>query len=119
MRNQRITAARSVADRLFEFEKALDDAFALGSHLSSRIVTARIEARLSAVLGQDAIDGVVRTLMLMADARRELIGTHHHLKALADEIGLREVSWGDLGKGPTGAVETDLENENRRLQIVA
>jgi hypothetical protein len=103
MRNERIAAAQSVADCLFEFEKALDEAFALGSALSSRIVTARLEARLSAVLGQDAIEGSVRTLALLGDARRELVGTHRHLKSCADQIGLREVSFGDLLKPPKAA----------------
>ena len=105
MRKERLTAAQSVADCLFDFEKALDDAFALGSNLSSRIVTARLEARVSAVLGQDAIDGAVRTLTLLAQARRELVDTHHHLKGFADQIGLREVAWGDLVKPPKAELE--------------
>lgn len=114
MRKERLQAARSVADTLFDFEKALDDAFALGSTLSSRIVTARMEAHISAVLGQDAIEGAVRTLSLLADARRELVGTHHHLKAFADDIGLREVAWGDLVKPPSAELP-----EARRLKSVA
>jgi hypothetical protein len=100
MRKERLAAAQSVADRLFAFEKAMDDAFALGSDLSSRIVLARQEAGLSAVFGQDAIDGVVRTLTALAGARREMVGTHHDLKAWADDIGLKEVGWGDLVKPP-------------------
>ena len=100
MRKERMAAAQSVAERLFALEKALDDTIALGSDLSSRIVTARQEARLSAVFGQDAIDGVVRTLSALAGARRELVGTHHDLKSWADDIGLREVGWGDLVKPP-------------------
>jgi len=109
-----MAAAKSVADCLFEFENALDEALALGSALSSRIVTARLEARLSAVLGQDAIEGAVRTLSLLGDARRELVGTHHHLKACADKIGLREVSFGDLLKPPSASA-----SEPPRLQSVA
>jgi hypothetical protein len=100
MRKERMAAAQSVADRLLAFEKALDDTIALGSDLSARIVTARQEARLSAVFGQDAIDGVMRTLTALAGARRELVGTHHDLKSWADDIGLRQVGWGDLVKPP-------------------
>lgn len=109
-----MAAAKSVADCLIEFENALDEAFALGSALSSRIVTARLEARLSAVIGQDAIEGAVRTLALLGDARRELVGTHHHLKTCADQIGLREVSFGDLLKPPSAAA-----SGTPRLQRVA
>lgn len=106
MRKERLTAAQSVADSLFEFEKSLDLTLSLGSALSSRIVSARLEARLSAVLGQDAIEGVIKSLSLLAGARRELVGTHHQLKAVADGIGLREVAWGDLVKPPEAALAT-------------
>jgi hypothetical protein len=114
MRNERMAAARSVADCLNAFENALDEAVALGSALSSQIVRARLEARLSAVIGQDAIEGALRTLTLLGDARRELVGTHHHLKSCADQIGLREVSFGDLLKPPSSAAP-----EAPRLQRVA
>ena len=118
MRKERMEAAQSVADSLFAFEKALDDALALGSGLSARIVLARQEARLSAVFGQDAIDGVVRTLTAIAGARRELVGTHHHLKSWANDIGLREVAWGDLVKPPT--TQDDVpERQVARLKSVA
>ena len=105
MRKERLQAARSVADCLFDFEKALDDALARGSALSSRIVGARMEAHVSAVLGQEAIEGAVRTLTLLASARRELVGTHHQLKHFADQIGLREVAWGDLVKPPAAEMK--------------
>ena len=114
MRKERMAAAQSVADRLFALEKALDDAIALGSDLSSRIVTARQEARLSAVYGQDAIDGVVRTLSALAGARRELVGTHHELKNWADDIGLKQVGWGDLVKPPAAELPSTPD-----LRIVA
>jgi hypothetical protein len=100
MLNQRLTAARAVADDLFKFENAIDDAIALGAQLSSQMVTARLGANLSAVVGQDAIDGVLRTLTTIANARRELVETHHHLKTVADDIGLRTVAFGDAVKPP-------------------
>ncbi len=119
MRKQRLAAAQSVADRLFAFEKAMDDAFSLGSDLSSRIVLARQEAGLSAVFGQDAIDGVVRTLTALAGARREMVGTHHELKAWADGIGLREVGWGDLVKPPKAELTEAEPPVEPRLRAVA
>lgn len=119
MRKQRLAAAQSVADRLFAFEKAMDDAFSLGSDLSSRIVLARQEAGLSAVFGQDAIDGIVRTLTALAGARREMVGTHHELKAWADDIGLREVGWGDLVKPPKADMTEARPPLEPRLRAVA
>lgn len=119
MPKQRLVAARSVADKLFAFEKALDDAFALGSDLSARIVLARQEAQLSAVFGQEAIDGVVRTLSALAGARRELVGTHHELKSWADDIGLKEVSWGDLVKPPKAELPEGQSPAEPHLRVVA
>jgi hypothetical protein len=119
MRKQRMAAAQTVADRLFAFEKALDDTLALGSELSSRIVLARQEAGLSAVFGQDAIDGVVRTLGALAGARRELVGTHHELKAWADDIGLKEVGWGDLVKPPKAEAALKDGPAEPHLRVVA
>lgn len=114
MLNKRHNAAKAVAEDLYKFEKALDDAFALGAQLSSRMVTARMEARLSAVIGQDALEGMVRTLSMMANARRELVETHHQLKSVADDIGVRTVGWGDFVKPP----EEDSVDP-RKLQVVA
>ncbi len=107
MLNQRLSAAKSVATDLFTFETALDQAIVAGSKLSSQIIGARFDANLSAVLGQDAIEGVMRTLTTIAAARRELIETHHRLKDVADEIGLRTVSFGDGLKGPASAVHQE------------
>ena len=119
MRKERLRAAHSVADRLFAVEAALDNAFALTSDLSSRIVTARQEAGLSAVVGQDAIDGVVRTLSALAGARRELVGTHHELKSCADDIGLKETAWGDLVKPPKAGLEPMAAPMKPDLRAVA
>jgi hypothetical protein len=113
-----MAAAQSVADCLFAFEKALDDALALGSGLSARIVLARQEANLSAVYGQDAIDGVMRTLSAMAGARRELVDTHHRLNNWANDIGLREVGWGDLVKPPISKEEAPGSGA-ARFKVVA
>jgi hypothetical protein len=114
MLNQRLTAARSVAEDLFKFEAAVDDAISLGSQLSSCLMTARRDAKLSAVIGQDALDGVIRTLSTIVAARRELIEAHHQLKTVADEIGLRSVAFGDNLKPP--AISAPAEN---KLKAVA
>jgi hypothetical protein len=101
MLNQRLAAARSVSADLHKFEAALDEAIALGAQLSARMVTARMEAKLSAVLGQEALDGVVRSVSTMVNARRELVEAHNHLANVKDEIGLRTVAMGDLMKPPS------------------
>jgi hypothetical protein len=109
MLNQRMNAARAVAEELFKFEKAVDDAISMGSLLSSRLVTVRSEAKLSAVIGQDALDGVIRSLSTIVAARRELVEAHHHLKTVADDIGLRTVSFGQMKPFDGGLVEAKLK----------
>jgi hypothetical protein len=113
MLNQRLTAARAVAGDLLKFEKALDEAISSGSLLSSCLVTARMDAKLSAVIGQDALDGVIRSLSTIVAARSELVAAHHHLKTVADEIGLRTISFGEV-KPPASA---SIGNENRVFAV--
>lgn len=70
--------------------------------------------RARAWYGQDAIDGVMRTLSALVTARRELVGTHHELKTWADDIGLKQVGWGDLVKPPAAELPSTPD-----LRIVA
>jgi hypothetical protein len=100
MLNQRLSAARAVAHELHQFEAAMDQAISLGSLLSSRMVTARMEANISAVVGQDALNGVIRSLSTIVAARGELVEAHHLLKSAADSIGLRTIAFGDGLKPP-------------------
>lgn len=111
MFKQRRAAAMKVAESLFAAEEAIDAALACVAELNGTLVTARIEAKLSAVVGQDAFEGAASAFAALARARCDIVETHNRLSETKVQVGLREVSIGDVGKPPMAA--------RHQLQIVA
>jgi hypothetical protein len=95
MLKERREAAQKVADRLFAVEAAIDVALAAAAELNAAIPSARAEARISAVVGQDAIDRAAESFAFLVQARRHMVEAHHCLEETRIQIGLREVSVGD------------------------
>ncbi|MGA9581971.1 MAG: hypothetical protein WBR13_08395 [Allosphingosinicella sp.] len=100
MLKQRRDAAMKVAESLFAAEEALDIALARAADLNSAIVSARTEAKLSALLGQDAIESAASTFAALVRARCDIVETHKRLDDAKTQIGLRTVSVGDAGPKP-------------------
>jgi len=98
MLKKRRDAAMKVAERLFAAEDAIDIALARAAELNGTFVTARTEAHLSAVVGQDAFESVASAFAALARARSEIVEAHKRLSETQVQIGLRTVSFGDLGK---------------------
>jgi len=102
MPKHRQEVARSVAERLFAAEEALDVAAARIAELNAVLPLARLDARVAAMVGQDAITNSASAVMLVAQTRAHIVATHASLKQAGDSIGLREMAYGDLLK-PTDA----------------
>lgn len=98
MRAQRQTIAHNVAQRLFAAEEAIDLALARIAELNAALPLARLDARLAASIGQDAITSSASAMVLVAETREKIVTTHANLKRASDDIGLAEVSYGDLLK---------------------
>lgn len=98
MRAQRQAIARTVAQRLFAAEEALDLAAARIAELNAALPLARLDARLAATIGQEAVQSSASAMILVAKTRGEIVATHTHLKKASEDIGLKEVSYGDLLK---------------------
>lgn len=105
MRNERIAAARQVAERLFEAEAALDVAIARAAELAAAIPNARREANLAACVGQEAFVCAANMLPKLAEAREELLTAHEHLDETKTQIGLRLTAFGSSGGKPQGEGE--------------
>lgn len=116
MLKERRDAARKVAENLFALEEALDVALSQAGNLSATLPAARAAARVSAVVGQEAMDSAAEALMLLVKARAKVVEAHHHLQDTRCQLGLREVSVGDLLPKPPAAIATD---ERVDLRIVA
>lgn len=95
MLKNRQQAAQKVADRLFAVENAIDVAVRSAAELTAVMPEARSDANLSAVVGQDALDQAAEAFVLLVQARRAMVETHHKLEETRIRIGLREVAMGD------------------------
>lgn len=107
MLNKRLAAGRFVADKLFAVEHAVDVAYTRLAELNAAIPTARLDARLSAVIGQDAFESSAEAMLLAARLRRLIVEAHKRLNSASRTIGLREVSWGDEYKQPPLSAEAE------------
>jgi hypothetical protein len=91
MRQQRIAAATMVAKELFESEAAIDRALTAIARFQAVLPEARVEVGLSAVVGQDVVEQVARSLAAMVRVRAAIIDIHGKLDDLKTDIGLREM----------------------------
>ena len=107
MLKNRREAATKVADSLFAVEAAIDAAVARAADLRSALVSARTEANLSAIVGQDAFEGAAAALGALVRARADIVETHKRLSDTQIQIGLRNVAWGDQSK-PTAEQQPQL-----------
>lgn len=116
MLNNRRTAALKVAESLFAAEEAIDNALARAAELNGNMVSARSEANLSALVGQDAFEVSAAAFAALARARCDIVETHRRLSEAKIQIGLRTVAVGDGGEKPPVFEEL---REGRHLQVVA
>lgn len=105
--------AQQVAQQLFETEAAIDQALGKIAGLAGLLPHARMESRLSAVVGQSAFESIARSLTALTEARREIVDTHHRLVDMQNEVGLRHVSFGEQDKPIEG-----VEAANARVTVV-
>jgi hypothetical protein len=116
MLKERREAALRVATHLFDAEQAVDTAISKLGALVAVIPLAREEAKLSAVLGQDALASLGRALSTAIQMREELIASHYQLDATKTLVGLRELAIGGGTPKPPAAILP--ETEERRLTVV-
>jgi hypothetical protein len=103
MRTKRIEVAKIVATRLFEAERAIDVAASRIAELNAAMPMARLDANMSAMIGQDAFESSTDALTFLAKARERMVCTHIRLKAATGDLGIAEVSFGDSIKPPSAS----------------
>jgi hypothetical protein len=95
---ERRKAAHEVAEKLFEFEAAIDQALVCAGKLAASMPEARMNAKLSAVVGQDAIGMVGDALASLYAARAQTVAAHNSLAEVHQQIGLKVYASGMLWK---------------------
>lgn len=116
MLKDRRDAAIKVAQSLFAAEAAIDNALARAAELNGNMVTARTQANLSALVGQDAFEVSAAAFAALARARCDIVETHRRLSEAKIQVGLRTVSVGD---GPEKPDIFETAGKSRHLKVVA
>lgn len=121
----RKTVAYKVADQLFAAELAIDRALSETARLTTMLSEGRVEAGLSAVIGQSVMDRTCASIVMLSNGRRELVEAHGHLADVKNQIGLRTVAIGGMDKPeenappPTGELDVaPVEARPARLRRV-
>jgi hypothetical protein len=115
MLKDRRNAAMKVVESLYAAEDAIDAALARAAELNGTLVTARGDAKVSALVGHEAFEVAASAFAALAKARSDIVETHKRLSETKIQMGLREVAIGDL---VPKAVAADASREPH-LQIVA
>lgn len=113
MLNQRLAAAKNVADQLLPAEADLDNAILHASRLAIAVIEGRKKAKLPLNVGQEGLSLVSRATMKLIDARGDIIDAHIAFRETQDEIGLKAVSFGDIYESPdkkTGTLPSHIAN---------
>jgi hypothetical protein len=111
MPRTRQAVAQKVADRLFAVENAIDIALTRAAELAASMPEARGDARLPAMIGQDAFGKAAQTFSSLVEARRCIVETHHSLDQARIQIGLREVDAGDALPKPDPNPFTEAKSD--------
>jgi hypothetical protein len=108
---QKAQAVRQGAAQLKIAENALDKTLCEVATLSHALIQMRMETNLSAVIGQECVEGIANVYKTLASARGEMIALHKSLDAVKTQIGCRTVSVGTDGEKPT-------DPKGQRLSVV-
>ncbi|MEP7350253.1 MAG: hypothetical protein ABI668_09935 [Sphingorhabdus sp.] len=113
MLNDRLAAAQMVAEKLFALEDAIDAALICAGELAAAAPQARKRAKLSAMVGQDAIALTGEAVAALYAARAHIIGAHDQYAEVREQIGIKPSMTGDLWKFVKG--QSEVESPVRRI----
>lgn len=107
MLNDRLTAAKMVAEKLVALEDAIDTAIICAAELAAVAPQARRKANLSAVVGQAAIAMTGEAIAALYTARAHTVAAHSEYAEVRNQIGIKPSMTGDLWKFVTGKQEDE------------
>lgn len=113
---QRRQLAQTIADALFQAEDSADISLRDASNLINTLTSARLDNRLSAVLGADALSAATEAVRAFGEARGRLVTAHHALAEAAPWLIGHNV---ELAGPMTGKPETEEIRTAGRLRRVA
>lgn len=114
MLNDRLAAAKMVAEKLVALEDAIDAAIICAAELAATAPQAQKRAKLSAVVGQNAIAMTGEALAALYTARARTVEAHGEYAEVRNQIGIKPSMTGDLWKFVSGK-----QDNNNNLHMVA
>jgi hypothetical protein len=96
---ERRRIAEQVAASLFAAEAAIDSALACTATLAGQMPALRAEAKVSALIGQGALEQAIETMSALGQARRNIVATHRELSLVQTQVGLGAVNVVAAGAG--------------------
>jgi DNA-binding phage protein len=96
---RKIIGAR-VAQELFAVETSVETTFGAMAQFAGLLASARAEANLSVVYGQEVMEDVNAAMAHLLQARRALVKAHDGLAEVRDQVGMRHVAFGVQDKPP-------------------
>lgn len=106
-----------IADQLFAAEAAIDGALSAVATLTAMLPNARIEANLSAVVGQGVFDRSCQTIAALTEARRGIVETHRELTDVQRKVGLGAVALGGVDKPGENGEPVPIEGRLRTVAV--
>ena len=118
MLNQRLEAAQGVAKELFPAEEDLENALLHTSRIVIAVIEGRRSAKLPITTAQVGLERAAAAATHLVAARAELGAAHAAFRETQIEIGLREVSFGQLWECPPASGELNTDTRKPALSIV-
>lgn len=117
MLKERVTAAQRIAADLHDAENAIDDAIVKIATLAVTLPTSRIETRMSAIVGQDAVAKVTEAVAAAGQVRQMLADAHHALSVTQKQVGLGARMFGAGMEKPAGTVLPPVANADIPVEM--
>ncbi len=102
MLKERVTAAQRITADLHAAENAIDEAIVRIAKLAVTLPTSRIETRMSAIVGQDAVAKVTEAVAAAGQVRQMLTDAHFALTETQKQVGLGARMFGAGVEKPKG-----------------
>lgn len=114
MLKERLVAAERIAAELHEAEHAVDQAIVKIAQLAATLPIARIDTKMSAIVGQEAVAKVTQAVAAAGQVRQMMTEAHQALGETQKQVGLGARMFGaGLNKPPSGSQNVPLPlNQN-------
>lgn len=116
MLKERRTAAEAIASKLRAAEAATEKALLAAADLNTAMLMSRAHAKISPLVGQDALDSGAAAFAAVTLGMRQLVDTHARLNAAKNQIGLGRLRAVELGFGDVFECPDIAEATNAPVQ---